>query len=147
MKKCGDCKQELSIEKFNVKKRNKQGGLVYQSKCKECNRKYQKEHYNNNKDDYQKKARIWERKYKKEAYGILISKSHDGCRYCGETDFRCLEFNHLDISKKANNISTMVSNKMSINEIEEELKKCEVVCSNCHKKITAEQFGWYAVLK
>ena len=66
-----------------------------------------------------------------------------GCSVCGESRPECLEANHRVPALKKYNIGNMVSKCMSIELIAEELKKCDIVCANCHCMITARQFGWY----
>ena len=39
------------------------------------------------------------------------------------------------IGKKENGISKMVADGYSIEKILKELKKCEVLCANCHRKV------------
>lgn len=65
------------------------------------------------------------------------------CEVCGETDYTVLEFDHIDSRKKTASISTMVVQLRKWKVIEEELKKCRVLCSNCHKRRTAKQLRWY----
>ena len=50
-----------------------------------------------------------------------------------------LEFHHLDPKKKKYNISTMNSQCMRLEDIQAELKKCIVACSNCHKSKSYEE--------
>lgn len=52
---------------------------------------------------------------------------------CGELEPCCLEFHHLD--DKDAWIARMVSNAVSTKRLEEEISKCKIVCSNCHRKI------------
>lgn len=61
-------------------------------------------------------------------------KSKKGCKYCSENDFKCLDFDHRDPSKKEYNISWMCANGYSREKILLEITKCNVVCSNCHRK-------------
>ena len=143
MKTCTTCKETKPYDDFRVKRRNKNGTIQYQSKCIDCNKEYQRQHYKKNKDTYRRKAREWDKQYKKEVYQLLMTEAANGCVKCGEKDFRCLQFNHIDRNTKVAAISTMTSNNRPLSLIKEELKKCEVVCANCHMKITAKQFDWY----
>lgn len=54
------------------------------------------------------------------------------CCYCGEKDERCLDFHHL--GDKTQTVCQLVRDAASIENIKAEIAKCEVVCSNCHKK-------------
>ena len=42
---------------------------------------------------------------------------------------------HKDKDKKERGICYLVSNGYSTEKIQEELKKCEVLCANCHRKL------------
>jgi hypothetical protein len=72
-----------------------------------------------------KKIREWLRNYKKSLK----------CQRCPETHPACLEFHHKDTDKKEQEINNMVKNGCSISKIKEEIAKCDVLCSNCHKKL------------
>lgn len=61
-------------------------------------------------------------------------KSH--CRICGEHVKCCLDFHHIDPTKKVSDISSLISKALG-DDILAELSKCVVVCSNCHRKIHA----------
>ena len=67
---------------------------------------------------------------------ILDYLASHSCAHCEETDVRCLEFNHL--GNKKQNVSHMIG-KYSIAEILKEIDKCEILCSNCHRKYTCAQ--------
>lgn len=57
------------------------------------------------------------------------------CQCCGyDKCSAALEFHHLDPTKKDFNISDR-DIKLNWNEIKNELDKCIIVCSNCHKEI------------
>jgi hypothetical protein len=61
---------------------------------------------------------------------------HVGCYYCGENLRVCLEWHYLDCEQKEPGI-----NKMTYHYLEKsktEAQKCEVVCSNCHRKFHAD---------
>ncbi len=143
MKICTKCQQQLPITSYNVKKINKNGTPQLQSLCKECNKVYQKQHYVSNKDHYANKARNWEKDYRIKVYSTLMKICQDGCVECGEKSFECLQFNHIDPSNKTDSVSSMITNSKNLNVILEEVKKCEILCANCHAKKTAKQFGWY----
>ena len=143
MKVCTKCNENLPISCYNIKKTNKDGTPQLQSMCINCNKLYQKEHYIKNKQNYSLKARNWDKEYKKKVYSLLIEMSKDGCIECGEKHFACLQYNHIEPETKTDSISNMIRNTKGIDLILEEIKKCEILCANCHAKKTAKQFGWY----
>ena len=55
------------------------------------------------------------------------------CCMCGQDDVVCLEFHHSDPSLKEQNVVRMIAR--SARSVIKELKKCVVVCANCHRKI------------
>ncbi|MBU3923558.1 MAG: hypothetical protein KJ592_01435 [Nanoarchaeota archaeon] len=61
-------------------------------------------------------------------------KSNLSCLKCGESHVATIDFHH-SFGDKEKNISKMVADGYSIDRIKEELEKCEVLCSNCHRKI------------
>jgi hypothetical protein len=81
--------------------------------------------YSSKDNEYVKKA------YRKKYKYIREIKQALGCVDCGNNDFRVLDFDHV-ISGKLYNISEMPQ-RYGIDKIKEEIKKCEVVCANCHR--------------
>ena len=69
------------------------------------------------------------------------------CQICGYDKCQiALHFHHVDPTTKKFGISDAVSGKYSRQEIEDEIKKCVLICSNCHVEIHAnliklEEFG------
>jgi hypothetical protein len=61
-------------------------------------------------------------------------KTENGCKYCGENHIACLDFHHKDSSKKEEGISKATAD-WTLKRLIPELEKCEVVCSNCHRKL------------
>jgi len=62
-------------------------------------------------------------------------KKYLKCVMCGCDNPICFDFHHRDPEQKMERISVMVSFAYSIKNILEEIDKCDVVCSNCHRKI------------
>lgn len=52
------------------------------------------------------------------------------CEKCKETDFYKLCFHHENKEDKENNISALSGRRWSV--IEKEVKKCTLLCQNCH---------------
>ena len=60
------------------------------------------------------------------------------CSKCSETHPACLEFHHRDPGKKNFLLSVAVAH-YSLERIQEEAAKCDVICSNCHRKLHWEE--------
>jgi 5-methylcytosine-specific restriction endonuclease McrA len=74
-------------------------------------------------------------------------KAARGCKDCGEMDPVVLELDHIDPSTKDRRMNkygrTAVPwRSLSVEHLQAELAKCEVVCANCHRRRTAKQFDW-----
>lgn len=54
------------------------------------------------------------------------------CEICEENHPACLDFHHN--GEKDLDVSSMVSQGYSFKRIKEEIEKCNVWCSNCHRK-------------
>ena len=58
-----------------------------------------------------------------------------GCRICGyKKHFAALHFNHKDQDTKDNVISRMHGS--NIRKIKDEIRKCDILCANCHAEYT-----------
>lgn len=60
------------------------------------------------------------------------------CNHCGFSNPLCLDFHHKNPKEKIWGVSEMVSFAYSEKRILEEIEKCEVLCANCHAKVTKE---------
>lgn len=61
-------------------------------------------------------------------------KSSLSCMDCGVSHPAILQFHHRDRTEKSFTISNIVSRATSIRQLTNEIKKCDVVCANCHAK-------------
>lgn len=77
-----------------------------------------------------KSARARYRKRNKD-YVLCYLDKHP-CVDCGEKDIRCLDFDHVN-GDKYKEVSYLVG-ASSINRVVAEIDKCQVRCSNCHRK-------------
>jgi hypothetical protein len=110
---CTKCNQELPINDFNW--RDKKKG-TRRSECKYCHTKYMKE-------TYETKRSI-----------VSDIKSQMKCKKCGENRYYVLDFHHLDPSEKEATVARMVSNNYQLEKTLQEIEKCIVLCSNCHRE-------------
>lgn len=126
MKTCSKCKVEKSLTEFSRK------GPGHQPYCKLCHSEYRKEHYERNK----KKVRqqVYERRSDLREW-LKDLKKDLKCSQCGEDHIACLDFHHLDPTEKDLSIAEAPSRGWSQTRALEEMKKCVVLCSNCHRKL------------
>ncbi len=80
---------------------------------------------------YIERKRKWVRiqRDKYEAYKTTIS-----CQICGENHLACLDFHHKTKNDKKLRISRQIG-WMSFEKVLEEIKRCDVLCANCHRKL------------
>lgn len=111
-KVCTKCGRELPLDQFNWRDKSKG---TRRADCKECHCGYMKNIYKT------KKLEIQDLKM-----GLKCAKC--GYNKCGAA----LEFHHINPEEKDEKIARMISNNYRLDAIQEEIKKCIVLCSNCH---------------
>lgn len=100
---------------------------------------YARNHYLKNKEAYRKRARTWtvnQSRYLKQLtdrYKIMCSCKMCGYKKCAEA----LELHHVNASQKENNIGNLIHNGVSTKRLKAEIRKCIVVCANCHRELHA----------
>ncbi|WP_049979681.1 homing endonuclease associated repeat-containing protein [Halolamina rubra] len=75
--------------------------------------------------------RAWVDRYKRER----------GCRRCGHGVAAALVLHHVDGTTKEAAVSRLVSDGASIERVRTEVKKCTVLCANCHRTEHDDQDG------
>ena len=137
MKRCLDCEEIKPFADFA--KRSLERG-TYQSRCLNCFRIYSKRHYKENgkSSDFSVKRskRVQEIR---DWYRTL--RATWSCIKCGEDHPATLDCHHRDPSTKIrigtngrSSVSEMVAKGWSRERILEEIAKCDIICSNCHRK-------------
>lgn len=136
---CCTCGLAKPMSEFALK--DKERG-TRSTKCRTCQAAYSREHYRRNRPKYLQKAST-QRKVNREQcrQHVFNYLSTHPCIDCGEIDPILLEFDHRDASLKRESISRMIS-KRTWPIIQLEIAKCDVRCANCHRRRTAQQFGW-----
>ncbi len=130
MKKCSNCQKDKSVLEFNKK------GQGLQPWCKECNKSRSKLYYAQNRENHLKVIKSRKNKVCKE-HGNKIKeiKSNSCCSLCIEKESVCLDFHHM--GKKDIVISKVIRAGYSWERILQEMQKCVILCSNCHRKVHA----------
>ena len=140
-KVCRDCHRCLPLENFAYK----HIALgTRQSRCRTCQSQRSYAHYQLQAASYLARAKRTNKRIRAEnrqpLHELLASQR---CVDCGTGDFAVLEFDHRDPGSKVCDISQLVRKVCAWTRVLEEIKKCDVVCANCHRRRTARQFGWY----
>lgn len=103
MKQCGRCKIVYPFSNFHIKRSSKDG---YNKFCKSCR----------SNENISKREYIYKKKV--ELGGC--------CQRCGFDNIVCLEFHHL---RDKNGLVSRMNKK---SDIDNEILKCELICSFCH---------------
>ena len=132
MKCCSECGLTKPLDEFSKNRSSKDG---YQSGCKKCRAVYLRSHYEKNKQYYKDKAIIGRNKFN-EWYRKQKEKP---CADCDNSyPYYVMDFDHTDSSNKENTVSKLAT-RGKRQEVTEEIAKCELVCSNCHRERTHQR--------
>jgi hypothetical protein len=100
-------------------------------------KQYMHDWYLENSSHHKKKAKKRAKEYRVFLSHFLTGyKSFIGCSHCGVCDFRVLDFHHLE--NKEIGISKAVRHGWSFVRLFNEISKCSLLCSNCHRVETYE---------
>lgn len=134
-KVCSQCKKEKPIEEFAHNKAKKDGR---NNVCKACFKEYRDKHYQEHKDYYKRKASDYRIKARE-----ALNKYKEGlkCSVCGESRWWLLDFHHTNPQEKEKEVVNLIQ---SPRKLREELKKCIVLCANCHRDLHYKEriAGW-----
>lgn len=92
----------------------------------EYHRQKSREHYQKYKQKYDERNTAQRARTR----SIINEAKSSGCVVCSERETACLDFHHL--GGKDMNVSEMLAR--NDDRVKEEIKKCVVLCSNCHRK-------------
>ena len=136
MIRCCRCRKRKPGSAFAWRRKAKGQRDTY---CRPCRAAYKREHYLANKQRYIDQAREQKQRLMLERTRYLLDYfSLYPCADCGESDPVVLEFDHLR-DKKFNIGSALPYRNWE--SVLDEIAKCEVVCSNCHRRRTAKRIG------
>ena len=134
---CTKCKREKSETEFGWRKKEKN---IRQSWCKLCYSQYSKNDWKTNEKRRKRNHDKCKERRKRNhdiVYDYLLTHP---CIVCGEKDPIVLDFDHRD--SKSHNISDMSVGAFKVITLIKEINKCDVLCANCHRRRTAEQYNW-----
>lgn len=131
MKICTKCEKEKDEKDFS-KRKEKKNGKIYEylrSWCKDCLNTKSKQIFKDNITYYIERNR----RTLEEHRAFLQSIKDVPCLDCGLKWHYCvMEFDHLPQFTKEFTISR-VSQRISRVKLLDEINKCDIICSNCHR--------------
>jgi hypothetical protein len=123
---CGPCQRTLDTSFFGSK-----GTGRIQQFCKECQREYSKQHYQRNKTRYYERNERQRQRLK----DILQQAKAKPCQDCGiQYPPYVMDFDHREGVDKLDHVGRLIL--YTKKKLVEEIAKCDVVCSNCHRERT-----------
>ena len=120
LKKCKYCNKYYSPMDFGVALTTEKK-VFRRLKCKHC--------YLVTKRKLRQRKRKWFTDYKKRLK----------CSKCGIQDNRVIEFHHKNGEQKDFNLGAVITHGYALDKIKSELKKCIVICANCHRILHYEE--------
>lgn len=125
MKRCSKCKKEQLLSEFCNDKRSLDGKA---SNCKSCGREFNRISYQKHKEKRLEENKKYNQ-IKRNFFLDYLSKQK--CVDCGDDRILVLQFDHLEPRNSGKCVTEMVYTH-GLEKLKEEIKKCEVVCANCH---------------
>lgn len=130
-KRCSSCKVEKALSDFSRKNAAK-----LHLQCKSCQKVHKDRHYRENRAEYMARARAARRVIENAISEIKKSP----CVDCNKKyPPYVMDFDHLDPNTKVISVSGAIMKGWSLNKVLEEVKKCDLVCSNCHRERTHQR--------
>jgi len=140
MKVCTKCRVEKNQEDFPANRRKKDGRALW---CRSCfSNSYKKRYYNSHSHYLEKHKESRNRLRDEKARMVYEYLRTHPCVDCGERDPIVLEFDHRTDELKVESVCILVSHNFSWSKIQAEIEKCDVRCANCHRRKTANRFGY-----
>jgi hypothetical protein len=107
-------------------------------KDKEKQKEYQREWIRNNPKQQERNIKTSRARKRKNRILVEEYKNNIGCycRSCGIYDHPvCMDFHHLNEDDKRDTVSRLSSFGYKWEVIQNEIDKCILLCSSCHRKI------------
>lgn len=139
---CTKCNLSKNSREFNKHSRRSDGLQAY---CRSCTSRHLKGLYETTsyRSDKLKRLKEVRQEMRRKVYEYL---KRNPCVDCGESDVVVLDFDHISPEDKLGSVMSIVGNSTRWEPVFDEIRKCEVRCSNCHRRKTAKQFGWYKLV-
>lgn len=154
-KVCTSCDKRKRLSQFSIVDASRRAAnpRKYSSQCKMCKKPADARKVDPNFKPDRKKLKENERKAtdkrrrsRATRIKLLEYLADKGCESCDEHDPRVLEFDHIDPRTKYKSISRMVTNGYgwASDVLRSEIRKCRILCANCHRKHTVTQQEYHS---
>ena len=136
------CKNGHSYTPENTYKNGAKGHY----RCKQCKSDYMNRLLDDDYEKYEKRQeyiRQYQRTHKRAPVARIqeikdyIRACKTACLYCHESHIACLDFHHREPNEKSFNMGSAHLCRRNIENVKLEIAKCDVICSNCHRKLHA----------
>lgn len=132
---CIKCDLPKDILDYALKSKGKRSNT-----CKVCHNLYSKNHYQENKKAHIARAHKNQKNLIKRNREYIHNQKDKPCKDCKHKyPPYVMEFDHINHDKEYT-VSCMI-NTSSIQKIQKEIDKCELVCANCHRIRTFKRKG------
>lgn len=131
-RRCCRCKVVRPLSEFYPSKQRKAQGY-----CRMCDAQWKREYYQKHREEYIARALR-----QKERLKAVYREAKDGpCADCGlRHPHYVMDFDHREGETKLFNVSELNAHRwVSIQQLEAEIAKCDLVCSNCHRVRTHQR--------
>lgn len=137
MKKCSKCDLIKPLRDFYRRRTGPRAGEYYE-KCRECMKSRGKNYYHQNREKQLELVKIRKERYIEERKKFLEEVKNKPCLDCGKKyPAWVMDFDHRNGKTKVASISKLAFKQFATFErLQEEIEKCDLVCSNCHRQRT-----------
>lgn len=112
----------------------------------EDQRRYARAHYDAHKDAYKARAAAHRRTNQAAATALIRKAKDKPCADCGARyPYYVMQFDHLPGESKNFTIGAAGRIKLAVHRIAAEIRRCDVVCANCHAERTHQRGYRYGV--
>lgn len=140
MKQCSKCELSKELGEFYNRKSGLRVGEYYE-KCKECYKRRGRNYYSWNRVRQLELAKLRKLRYIGERKKFLEEIKKQPCFDC-KVSYPpwVMDFDHRNSLEKVANVSKLAFRTIATFDIiTREIKKCDLVCSNCHRQRTYER--------
>ncbi|OGM11668.1 hypothetical protein A2V80_02715 [Candidatus Woesebacteria bacterium RBG_16_39_8b] len=138
VKYCPKCQKYKYLVDFYRRKTGIRSGEYYE-KCKECMKSRGRYYYRHNHDRQLALKLAINRKNYYLRRNIMIKIKSQPCKDCSNLyPYFVMDFDHRDRKSKVDSPARLRS--YSFKKFMDEIKKCDIVCSNCHRIRTFKKY-------